>query len=169
MYKSKIMTLEGIAHLKTDSHWYENVLTLLAAQQWEDALAYMINESPAEKLMGWILQRSPANTPEMQQCAQEIGLWLKDHDETRRWHIFQQAEQLGFDTPLGALGLSLFWMQGSMTPTEFEAVYPEAHLSPLMLHCALKLLSMALAVNEPPMTGAQTLTSEWNSIMQERH
>lgn len=168
MHKAKIMTPEGITHLKTSYAWYENTVTLLAVKQWEDALAYMVSEHPAEKLMGWVLKRiqaSPAAQSDvMQQCAQEIALWLKDHDDARRWRIFQQAEMLGFDTPLGALGLSLFWLQGSMTPAELEPVYPEKHLSPLMLHCALKLLCVSQAADDAPLIGAQKLVSEWNVV-----
>ena len=50
-----------------------------------------------------------------------------------------------------------------MTPAEFDAVYPEPHLSRLMLLCALKLLSVEIAAEDPPLKGAQTLLAEWRA------
>uniref|UniRef100_UPI001652EB02 DUF6931 family protein n=1 Tax=Serratia marcescens TaxID=615 RepID=UPI001652EB02 len=116
------------------------------------------------KTLGWVLAQivdgPQALSEAARACADDIRLWLKTHDDDLRWRIFHQADALGFDTPLGALGLSLFWMQGSMTPAEFDAVYPQAHLAPLMLHCALKLLSVSLAGEHPPQAGAQRLLGD---------
>lgn len=165
--KEKLLTPEALAAYNPLQNGAENAAQLMIAERWEDALASVAADSVQEKLLAWTLQKALARPesqePAMQQCASEIHQWLANPDDDRRFRIFQQAEQLGFDTPVGALGLSLFWMQGSMTPAEFDAVYPEPHLSRLMLHCALKLLSVAIAAEDPPLKGAQTLLSEWHA------
>ncbi|MBI0278600.1 hypothetical protein I6H07_22975 (plasmid) [Hafnia alvei] len=162
------MSGEGLMQFNTARSGYENALGLLENRQWEDALACLVLEGELEETMGWVLQRFTTGAEPLsdlaQLCANDISQWLNSHDETLRWRIFQQAETLGFDTPLGALGLSVFWMRGSMTPTEFDAVYPEPHLAPLMVHCALKLLSVALAGDNAPYIGAQTLLTEWFAV-----
>ncbi|MHA0273230.1 DUF6931 family protein [Enterobacter ludwigii] len=164
--KEKLMTPEGIAGCRITDSSYENALNLMVTNLWEDALACLVLDAAQEKVLGWALQQVnvlPLDEA-AQQCAGEISQWLKTHDDALRRTIFQQAEALGFDTPVGALGLALFWMQGSMTPDEFDAVYPEPHLSPLMLHCALKQLAVQLAADTPPITGAKIILAQWQRM-----
>lgn len=164
--KEKLMTPQGIAQLSAAHSGYENAQILLAAQQWEDALACLVLESPPKQTLGWLLQqilKAGTSSAAERLCADDIGRWIGSSDEALRRDIFRRAEALGFDTPLGALGLAAFWMQGSMTPDEFEAVYPEPHLAPLMLHCAMKLLSVSLAGDGAPHAGAQALFAEWSA------
>ncbi|WP_447840907.1 DUF6931 family protein [Enterobacter bugandensis] len=161
--KEKLMSPEGIAGCRIADSGYENALNLMMTGLWEDALACLVLDAPAEKVLGWALQQVnmlPLNEAETQ-CASTIGQWLKTHDDALRHSLYPQAEALGFDTPLGALGLALFWMQGSMTPDKFDAVYPEPHLAPLMLQCALKQLVVQLAADNAPITGAKTLLAQW--------
>jgi len=162
--KEKLMTPEGIARCRIADSGYENALNLMVTNLWEDALACLVQDAAPEKVLGWALQQvnSLPLDEAARQCAADISQWLKTHDDALRRTIFQQAEGLGFDTPLGALGLSLFWMQGSMTPDEFEAVYPEPHLATLMLHCGLKQLAVLLAAGNAPLTGAQHLLTQWH-------
>jgi len=163
--KEKLLSPEALATHNPLQSTAENAVRLMQAGQWEDALACLAAEEPQEKLMAWTLQqvlkRAGSQDTAVKHCTSDISQWLSAPDDALRFSIFQQAEVLGFDTPPGALGLSLFWMQGSMTAAEFEAVYPEPHLSRLMLLCALKLLSVAIATDTPPHTGAQILLAEW--------
>ncbi|ELI7922708.1 DUF6931 family protein [Yersinia enterocolitica] len=165
MIKSKLMTQVGLATLSSIHDERENMQALLEAKNWEDALAYLVSNHPTDQLMTWILARLVTDTVALSQqekrCSQEIIEWLKNHDDTCRWRIFNQADELGFDSPIGALGLALFWSKGSMTPAEFEAVYPEKHLTPLMLHCVLMLMSVRLAGEQAPFVGAQILVAHW--------
>lgn len=164
--KEKLMTPEGIAGCRIVDSGYENALNLMVTSQWEDALACLILDAAPEKVLSWALQQVNALPLDEADrlCTGDISQWLKNHDDALRRDIFQQAEALGFDSPLGALGLALFWMQGSMTLNEFDAVYPEPHLAPLMLHCALKQLAVLLAADNPPVTGAQTLLAQWQRM-----
>lgn len=165
--KEQLLTPEALAVYNSLQSGAENASQLMMAEKWEDALASIVADSPQEKLMAWALQQTlnhmTSHEQPVQQCASEIQQWLAERDDARRFRVFQLAEKLGFDTPVGALGLSLFWMDGSMTPAEFDAVYPEPHLSRLMLLCALKLLSVEIAAEDPPLKGAQTLLAEWRA------
>ncbi|MEN4908711.1 DUF6931 family protein [Rahnella bonaserana] len=165
--KDKLLSPEALATHNPLQSTAENAMRLMQAGQWEDALACLAAQEPQEKLMAWALQQTlnhmTSHEQPVQQCASEIQQWLAERDDARRFRVFQLAEKLGFDTPVGALGLSLFWMDGSMTPAEFDAVYPETHLSRLMLLCALKLLSIEIAAEDPPLKGAQTLLAEWRA------
>ncbi|WP_129953638.1 MULTISPECIES: DUF6931 family protein [unclassified Rahnella] len=165
--KEKLLTPEALAAYNPLQNGAENAAQLMMAGRWEDALASVVADVAQKKLLAWTLQqalsRPESQEPAVRQCASEIHQWLAEPEDDRRFRIFQQAELLGFDTPVGALGLSVFWMQGSMTPAEFEAVYPESHLSHLMLHCALKLLSVGIAGEDAPLKGAQNLLSEWHA------
>ncbi|QNQ55456.1 DUF6931 family protein [Serratia liquefaciens] len=165
MIKSKLMTQVGLAALSSIRDEHENMQALLWTNNWEDALAYLVSNHPTDKLMTWILAQLMADTVALSQqekcCAQDILKWLEKRDDDCRWRIFNQAGELGFDSTVGALGLALFWSQGSMTPAEFEAVYPENHLAPVMLHCVLMLMSIQLAGEQAPLTGARVLVAHW--------
>lgn len=164
--KEKLMSPEGIAGCRIADSGYENALNLMELGLWEDALTCLVLDAPPEKALDWTLQQ--INTLPMDksaiQCAVAIGQWLKTHDDVLRRTIFQQAEALGFDTPVGMLGLALFWMQGSMTPGEFDAVYPEPYLASLMLQCAMKQLAVQMASDDAPITGAKTLLAQWKRV-----
>lgn len=164
MITSKLMSKVGLAAISNINSEHENMQTLLWTNNWEDALAYLVSNHPKDKLMKWILAQLMSDTVLSQQekcCAQEILEWLKNNDDDCRWRIFNQADELGFDSTIGALGLALFWSKGSMTPAEFEAVYPEQHLSQVMLHCVLILMSIKLAGEQTPIVGARTLVASW--------
>lgn len=170
MYLEKMMSPEGLAQTHTATDVTANMQRLLTADRWEDALAYWVNICPVEKLIAWLLPQL-SKTPEQNDadCSYEadIRLWLKTHDDACRWRIFRQAETQGFDTPLGAVGLAIFWMGGSMTPAEYDAVYAEKHLPYVMICTALQLISIRLADTMPPFYGAQQLYASW-STSQER-
>ena len=164
--KEKLMTQEGLVRYRVNDSYYQNALNLMVINLWEDALACMVLDVAQEKVLASALQlvNEQPLSESARRCADNISMWLRTHDDALRRSIFQQAEALGFDTPLGALGLALFWMQGSMTPEEFEAVYPAPHLAPLMLHCALKQLAVQLTADNPGVTGTQKLLAQWQCI-----
>ena len=148
-------------------------ITMLTAQQlsspdWEEGVVSWVNDAPQEKLIAWLLtmiqMTAAGQDKEVMQCVADIRRWLTGRDDDCRWRIFQQAETLGFSTPAGAVGLAVFWLGGSMTPAEFEPVYAEPHLVPLMLNTAIKLLSIGLAAENPPFTGAEQLWSRWSVV-----
>lgn len=141
---------------------------LLSSPDWEEGVARWVEDTPAERLIAWLLtgiQATPGGQDkEVMQCVEEIRRWLAGRDDDCRWRIFQQAETLGFSSPAGAVGLAVFWLGGSMTPAQYEPVYAEKHLVPLMLNTAIKLLSIGQAADNPPFTGAEQLWSRWCAV-----
>lgn len=137
----------------------------LDAGLWEDALEALIQQIAFPELASWVLQRftrEMSDSTPQGECLRVMRAWLSDrHEDALRYSIFEQASELGFDTPTGALGLSMFWSQGSMTPAELEPVYPEPHLAALMLHCSLKLLCVAEDPDMTPQEGATRLLQPW--------
>lgn len=166
---TKIMSPEGIATIRDSVSWQENMRNLLTPAHWEDALAYWVNVCSAEKLIAWVLPYVSGTLPQNESThafEADIKHWLHTHDNACRWRVFHQAEMQGFDTPSGALGLSVFWM-GSLTQPAYEAVYAEKHLPALMLSTVLRLLSVRLAGPLPPCSGAQQLFSLWCALQEE--
>lgn len=138
---------------------------LLSDHLWEDALEILVRHADYATLAYWLLERisdAISGDDEVKNCLHIMRHWLADRtDDDARRQIFTLSELQGFDTPLGALGLSLFWSQGSMTPEDAEPVFPEPQLSPLMLLCSLKLLCLAEAKENPPVDGAICLLRPW--------
>ncbi|WP_414148820.1 DUF6931 family protein [Erwinia sp. BNK-24-b] len=150
----------GLALLEHAAGFKGNIAVLLSARRWEDALAYWVENVPVQELLEKVLPIIVDSADSEEQiCVNAIRGWLKERNDAARRHIFEQAESLGFATPLGAIGLALFWMDGSLTPPECEPVYAEKHLAPLMLCTAVKLLSVSLAADNPPVAGAKLLFS----------
>lgn len=169
MTVDKIISPEGIAKIRDSASWQENMHTLLTALHWEDALAYWVNASTAEKLIAWLLPHVASTLPPGEPAhafETDICNWLKTYEDNCRWRIFHQAESLGFSTPAGALGLAIFWT-GSLTQPEYETVYAEKHLTPLMLCTVLRLLSIRLAGPLPPDCGALQLYSLWCLVQED--
>lgn len=87
--------------------------------------------------------------------------YLYPEDELR-WKIFNEAQQIGFSTPVGALALACFWLNGSMSPIGLEPIYPDTHLSHHMIHCVLVMCANLLA--EIPTDGVHHLLSHHSMI-----
>ncbi|MEZ2578325.1 DUF6931 family protein [Buttiauxella ferragutiae] len=111
---------------------------LLNEGQWEEAIRVWMTSLPvpvlALKLAEQLRNTQP---PDTHHLLEAIYKWYHQPEETLRWEIFEQAKEVGFSTPSGALALSLFWSQGSMSPAGLEPIYPDLQLSGQMLHCAL--------------------------------
>lgn len=133
----------------------------LAAGEWEETLRDFTERYPYRDLLAWIVNFPLDEAPESQRCLNDMRRWIAKPDEDLRRQIFTQAQTIGFSHVVGALGLSLFWSQGSMTAVELEPVYPQLHLSGLMLLCALKLLCSELAADDTLPQGAHRLLSHW--------
>jgi hypothetical protein len=131
-----------------------------ADDEWEEALTHWVKQADPRALSLWLLRglchiAPPAST----QLLDEMQRWYAQPEEKLRWQIFHHAEILGFDTPAGALALSLFWSQGSMSPEGLEPVYPEQHLSGEMRRCVL--LMMATRNIDNPADGTRRLLAQW--------
>lgn len=128
--------------------------------KWEQALTILVKEANPRALSLWLLSclRHIAHSASAQ-LLDEMQRWYAEPDEKLRWQIFHHAEILGFDTPAGALALSLFWSQGSMSPEGLEPVYPEPHLSAEMRRCVL--LMLATRNTDNPADGTRRLLAQW--------
>ncbi|MBU5388690.1 DUF6931 family protein [Citrobacter cronae] len=83
-------------------------------------------------------------------------------EDTLRWKIFNEAQQIGFSTPVGTLALACFWLNGSMSPIGLEPIYPAPHLSHLMIQCVLIMCANLLA--DIPTEGVHKLLSRQSMI-----
>jgi len=131
-----------------------------ADDQWEQVLTLWVKQADPRALSLWLLGclRRIAH-PACAQVLDEMQRWYAEPNEKLRWQIFHHAEILGFDTPAGALALSLFWSQGSMSPEGLEPVYPAPHLSGEMRRCVL--LMLATRNTDNPADGTRRLLAQW--------
>ncbi|MEW7314510.1 hypothetical protein AB1E22_17710 [Buttiauxella gaviniae] len=128
--------------------------------QWEEVITSWVQHADARSLSLWLLRNLRAMGQHNDvHLLDEMQRWYEQPDEKLRWQIFRRAETLGFDTPAGALALSLFWSQGSMSPEGLEPVYPEPHLSTEMRRCVVLMLATRNADN--PAEGTQRLLTQW--------
>lgn len=131
-----------------------------ADDEWEEVLTRWVKQAEPRALSLWLLGRlRRCEPPSSAPLLDDMQRWVAVPDEKLRWQIFHHAEILGFDTPAGALALSLFWSQGSMSPEGLEPVYPGPHLSAGMLRCALLMLATRNADN--PADGTRHLLMQW--------
>lgn len=122
--------------------WQSDAQQLIAAGRWEEALTLWVQQTPQQALNRWLITcLRKLNCPDSAPLLEKMQHWYAQPEEKLRWQIFNDAEILGFDTPAGALALSLFWSQGSMSPEGLEPVYPEPHLSGKMSQCVLLMLA----------------------------
>ncbi|EMM7535734.1 MULTISPECIES: DUF6931 family protein [Citrobacter] len=127
---------------------------------WMDELDLWVNQAEPRALSLWLIGRLRTITHfGGLSLLDEMHHWYSQPDEKLRWQIFHHAESQGFDTPAGALALSLFWSQGSMSPEGLAPVYPEPHLSGEMLRCVLLMLAAQSADN--PAEGFHHLLAQW--------
>ena len=150
----------GYPHSAGAAHWHQDAQQRIAAGQWEEALTLWVQQASPRALSLWLIRilRGSAQ-PATASLLDEMQRWYAEPDEKLRWQIFHHADTLGFETPAGALALSLFWSQGSMSPEGLEPVYPQPHLSPEMRRCVL--LMLAAGDPETPAEGTRQLLTQW--------
>lgn len=154
------MTNYSSPHSTESANWQPEALRLLSAGRWENALSLWVQQATPRALSLWLLQRLyERKDPVCASLLDEMQRWYAQPEESLRWQIFQHAEVLGFDTPAGALALSLFWSEGSMSPEGLEPVYPKPHLSGEMRRCVL--LMLATLHSDTPAEGAGHLLAQW--------
>lgn len=133
----------------------------LMSGAWEETLQQFVQYYSYQELIAWAVILPTSKDINFRQCLDDMQCWVLSPNEALRWKVFAQAQAIGFSTVVGALGLSLFWSQGSMTAAEFTPVYPQPHLPEQMLLCALKLLCVELAADDVLPLGAHRLLSHW--------
>lgn len=142
------------------SNWQIDAQQLIADGQWEEVLALWVQQTTTRTLGLWLIGcLRDIGQYTSGQLLDEMQRWYAEPNEKLRWQIFHRAEIHGFDTLAGALALSLFWSQGSMSPEGLEPVYPEPRLSAQMLHCVLLMLASLHTDN--PADGTRYLLTQW--------
>lgn len=155
-YQLKYPSLSGEQQIRADA-----LSQQLVVGAWEATLTQFVEFNRYQALLVWIVNFPFSDDPVCLRCLSDMRRWVAEPEESLRWQIFEQAQAIGFSTVVGALGLSLFWSQGSMTAAEFEPVYPQPHLSGLMLLNGLKLISVHLSGDGELSQGTHTLLSHW--------
>ncbi len=129
---------------------------LLEEGRWEEALKCWAHSLPVNRLGSQLVALLRETVPtSLHPLLSEMNQQFSQYDNARRWRIFEQAQSQDLSSPTGALALSLFWANGSMSPDDLPPVYPEPQLSSQMLECALVMLAVELG--EPPVEGARHL------------
>ena len=96
---------------------------MLVKGKWQEALDFWINNTDSLTLIKWLAQFvSQSSSEEDSVLLQSIVKW-KEGDDEQRWEIFKNSESAGFSTQTGALGLSLFVSQGSLSPAPYDPVH----------------------------------------------
>ncbi|KDY89231.1 hypothetical protein AC21_4346 [Escherichia coli 2-474-04_S3_C2] len=96
---------------------------MLVQGQWQDALDFWIQNTDSLTLIKWLAQFiSQSSSEEDSVLLLSIVKWNEGDDE-QRWEIFKNSESAGFSTQTGALGLSLFVSQGSLSPAPYNPVH----------------------------------------------
>lgn len=127
---------------------------------WENEIKSLDEKSELSHLIVWIASiLVPSASPEISTLLKRINKYFDTPSPDLRWEVFRRAENIGFTTPSGLLGLALFLVEGSMSPEEYEPVYPPEGVVEKIINCILELL--ALSKYECHSTGAEMLFTDW--------
>ncbi|MGQ6550911.1 hypothetical protein KGP17_22585 [Serratia sp. JSRIV001] len=146
-------------HLIYPSAWGSEALQLVNTGRWEQALQLWTEQVAPARLCVWLAEIVALEQASDGQLLDQIRRWPVQKSDALRWRIFHLAEAQGFDTPAGALGLSLFWSEGSMSPEGLEPIFPVPQLSRQMCHCML-LMWVIQSIDNPD-EGARNLLTQW--------
>ena len=134
----------------------------LTNENWQNALNIWINNSELLNLIKWlatVIIQSVSS--EFIELLKDIISWNVNDDELRRC-IYKKAENLGFTTQAGSLGLALFMFGGSMSPPEYEPVYAPPRSVAQILHGIL-INQSVITSDTSPVEGAKGLFQQWCS------
>lgn len=145
---------DSLITFKKESMYFIN------SNEWEKALIFLEENTHFKTLSLWLTHQLARQTCIATiELLSNIRIWLSQSEDKLRWEIFEQSKSLGFNTPAGMLGLSIFWSQGSMSPEGFEPICPDPTASKGILHCVL--LMLATSDIHGPEEGARNLITQW--------
>jgi len=137
----------------------KTVEQMLAKDKWQDALNFWINNTDSLILIKWLAKSiSQSSSEEDDVFLQSIVKWQEGDDE-ERWAIFKKSESVGFTTQLGALGLSLFISQGSISPPPYDPVYAPSYSEKKIIYGIL--INQSCIVSDTPDVGVVCLFQHW--------
>ena len=130
------------------------------SSNWESEIESWVKRSNLSKMIAWLGSiLMPPDSTESSTLLKNIQTYLESPSSSLRWDIFKKSEVIGFSTTPGLLGLALFLMDGSMSPDEYEPVYPPEGVVEQIIGCILMLL--AVSNNQAPSKGAEKLYIDW--------
>lgn len=142
---------------------YNTELATLNEDNWESALIeWGMKKSPATRALSMARLLAKIVIPAQQPLLEAIIRQYQQPDPQRRQQLFNDAEQLGFDTAVGALALCQFFAEGSLTPDDLTPVYPPKDLSTKMLHSVAIMIMSELA--EDPAEGCLQLITRCSAL-----
>ena len=137
----------------------KTVEQMLAKEKWQEALNFWVNNSDSLILIKWLAKSiSQSSSEEDAIFLQSIVKWQEGEDE-ERWEIFKNAESVGFTTQPGALGLSLFISQGSISPPPYDPVYAPSYSEKKIIYGIL--INQSCIVSDTPEAGVVCLFQHW--------
>ena len=132
---------------------------MLAQGQWQDALDFWIQNTDSLTLIKWLAQFiSQSSSEEDSVLLLSIVKWNEGDDE-QRWEIFKNSESAGFSTQTGALGLSLFVSQGSLSPAPYNPVHAPSCSEKKIIYGVL--ITQSCKVHDTPDEGVFVLFQHW--------
>lgn len=127
--------------------------------EWMVALVLWLDNAELLNIIKWLADEMKSSVcTDNNGLLQDIMLWQDKNDELR-WYIYKKSESLGFTTQVGALGLALFMLSGSMSPPECEPVYASL-LSVKQIILGI-LITQSVINSNPPSEGARMLFQKW--------
>ena len=137
----------------------KTVEQMLVQGQWKNALDFWINKTDSLTLIKWLAQFiSQSSSEEDSVRLQSIVKW-KEGDDEQRWEIFKNSESAGFSTQTGALGLSLFLSQGSLSPAPYDPVYAPSCSEKKIIYGVL--MTQSCKSHDTPDEGVFFLFQHW--------
>ncbi|HCN7760873.1 TPA: hypothetical protein N6814_004533 [Escherichia coli] len=126
----------------------------------EKEIESWVKDSNLSELIAWLAAvLMPSELTESAILLRDIQTYLESPSSNLRWNIFKKSEEVGFSTTSGLLGLALFLLKGSMSPDEYEPVYPPDGVVEQIIGCILMLL--IVSKSQAPSNEAEKLYIAW--------
>ena len=122
----------------------------------EKEIESWVKDSNLSELIAWLAAvLMPSELTESAILLRDIQIYLESPSSNLRWNIFKKSEEVGFSTTSGLLGL----LKGSMSPDEYEPVYPPDGVVEQIIGCILMLL--IVSKSQAPSNEAEKLYIAW--------
>jgi hypothetical protein len=108
--------------------------TLIAKQQFPDAVRFLAHALPKREAVWWACQCSravagPNPPPKIAAALQTAEKWVADPSEENRRAAMPAAEAAELKTPAGCAAVATFWSGGSLGPPNVPVVPPGEYLT----------------------------------------
>lgn len=128
---------------------------LARGERLPEAVGVLAQAMPKREAIAWGLEsvrqvEAALAKPKSAPALQAVDDWLAKPEEPRRRAAHEAAQQAGYGTPAGCLGLAVFLSGGSMAPESAPvAPEPEPHLCAKIVAGAILMAAVADPSNAP--------------------